>query len=47
VLKRITPEILATELKKLNASIEIDYTVCVERETKKIDNKFAEMQKGY
>jgi hypothetical protein len=42
-MKRVTPEILQSELKKLNTTIELDYMVAIDRETKKIENKVTEM----
>ena len=47
IMKRVTPETLQSELKKLNMSIDVDYASAIDRETKKIDNRIAEMQKGY
>jgi hypothetical protein len=45
-MKRVTPELLQVELKKLNVNIEMDYSVSINKETKLIDNRINEMQKG-
>ena len=45
IRKRVTPESLQSELKKLNTSIDLDYASALDKETKKIDNRIAEMQK--
>lgn len=46
-MKRVTPELLQSEISKLNAKIELDYTVLFERESKKNENRIAEMQKSF
>ena len=43
LMKRVTPETLQSELKKLNTQIDFDYVSAIDRETKKIDNRIAEM----
>ena len=46
-MKRVTPEIMQNELNKLNQKIEQDFTSLIDKETKKIENRLTETQKGY
>ena len=46
-MKRVTPELLQSEISKLNAKIELEYTALFEKESKRNENRINEMQKSF